>query len=87
MTDTSTVFDAAFEYQMNGMSEENAHVAASEFDAKNARIAQLEAALLAVTELLDDHCIPNAEMDGDHFLEGMLYDALKTARAALKDKP
>jgi hypothetical protein len=43
MTDENTVFDAAFEYQMNGMSEENARVAASEDKTKDARIAVLEA--------------------------------------------
>jgi uncharacterized coiled-coil protein SlyX len=47
MTDESTVFDAAFEYQMNGMSEENARVAASEDKTKDARIAELENALAA----------------------------------------
>jgi hypothetical protein len=45
MTDESTVFDAAFEYNMNGMSEESARVAASGDETKDARIAELEAAL------------------------------------------
>jgi hypothetical protein len=42
MTDENTVFDAAFEYRMNGMSEESARVAASEDETKDARIAELE---------------------------------------------
>ena len=49
MTDKNTVFDAAFEYQMNGMSEENARVAASEDETKDARIAELENALAAAS--------------------------------------
>jgi hypothetical protein len=54
MTDESTVFDAAFEYRMNGMSEESARVAASEDEAKDARIAQLEAALKSAMGALGD---------------------------------
>jgi hypothetical protein len=52
MTDENTVFDAAFEYQMNGMSEESARVAASEDETKDARIAALEAALSATDKAL-----------------------------------
>jgi hypothetical protein len=52
MTDENTVFDAAFEYQMNGMSEESAQVAASEDETKDARIAALEAALSATDKAL-----------------------------------
>jgi hypothetical protein len=52
MTDENTVFDAAFEYQMNGMSEENARVAASKDETKDARIAELENALAAASETI-----------------------------------
>jgi hypothetical protein len=43
MTDENTVFDAAFEYQMSGMSPEAAAETATGTDAKLDRIEELEA--------------------------------------------
>jgi hypothetical protein len=43
MTDENTVFDAAFEFNMNGMSPEAAAEAGAHSDSQDARIEELEA--------------------------------------------
>jgi hypothetical protein len=77
MTAESTVFDAAFEYRMNGMSEESARVAASEDEAKDARIAELEAALTKIANTPAHHA---GQTVNEHFFQ-------VEARAALKANP
>jgi hypothetical protein len=81
MSDHNTVFDAAFEHRMNGMSEEGARVAASEGEAKDARIAELEAALLLMVNHEVNYMDINSLGDPEE------QHRIKQARAALKAKP
>jgi hypothetical protein len=96
MTDKSTVFDAAFEYNMNGMSIEAAADAAAYDDERDARIAGLEGdkadLMRVVTDLLgrvDDLMTP---VDGylsmhtcgqspDWFVEAAVLGAYGTLKA------
>jgi hypothetical protein len=54
MVDENTVFDAAFEYQMNGMSPEAAAEAGAHSDSQDARIKNLEHSLGMVAAYLKD---------------------------------
>jgi hypothetical protein len=54
MADENTVFDAAFEYQMNGMSPEAAAEAGAHSDSQDARIKNLEHSLGMVAAYLKD---------------------------------
>jgi uncharacterized coiled-coil protein SlyX len=96
MTDENTVFDAAFEYRMNGMSEESARVAASEDETKDARIAELENALAAASgtiAAMRDNVAAGQARNAQ--LQDTLQDIASTgvgwtvqaARDALKSKP
>ena len=50
MADRNTIFDAAFEYQMAGMSEEMAKESAAIDKAKDDEIARLRAALKSIAD-------------------------------------
>jgi hypothetical protein len=52
MADENTVFDAAFEYQMNGMSPEAAAEAGAHSDSQDARIAELEETLTTISSCI-----------------------------------
>ena len=52
MTDENTVFDAAYEFNMNGMSPEAAAEAGAHSDAKDARIAELEETLTTISSCI-----------------------------------
>jgi hypothetical protein len=81
MTDESTVFDAAFEYNMNGMSLESAAEAGAYDEKRDARIAELETALL----LMVNHEVNY--MDINNLGDPEEQHRIKQARAALKAKP
>jgi hypothetical protein len=53
MTDENIVFDAAFEYQMSGMSPEAAAEAGAHSDSQDARIEELEGKLKLAVSALD----------------------------------
>jgi cobalamin biosynthesis Mg chelatase CobN len=52
MTDENTVFDAAYEFNMNGMSPEAAAEAGAHSDSQDARIKELESKLDMVAAYL-----------------------------------
>jgi hypothetical protein len=52
MTDENTVFDAAFEYQMNGMAPEAAAEAGAHSDSQDARIKDLEETLTTISSCI-----------------------------------
>ena len=54
MADENTVFDAAYEYQMNGMSLEAAAEAGAHSDSQDARIKELKHKLSMVAAYLKD---------------------------------
>jgi hypothetical protein len=54
MVDENTVFNTAFEYQMNGMSPEAAAEAGAHSDSQDARIKNLEHSLGMVAAYLKD---------------------------------
>tara|TARA_R110000782_G_scaffold21685_13_gene58116 strand:+ start:483 stop:782 length:300 start_codon:yes stop_codon:yes gene_type:complete len=54
-----------------------------DYETQEARIKELKAALLELVLIIDDHCIPNAEMDGDLCLTGLLNNGMEAAFSAL----
>jgi hypothetical protein len=58
MADENTVFDAAFEFNMNGMSPEAAAEAGAHSDSQDAEIKRLRAVLSELSELARDRRLP-----------------------------
>jgi hypothetical protein len=83
MTDENTVFDTAFEYQMNGMSPEAAAETATGTDAKLDRIEELETALRG----LQASARSKPHHAGETPREYHMHAAICTALLALKETP
>jgi hypothetical protein len=47
--------------------------------ATNDKFKAMQARIDALIKVIEDHCLPNAEMDEDLFLVGLLTTALKEA--------